>query len=330
MTNKAEGNSVLVFNRATNGSLTFSNEVSTHGLGTGLTLDPLQSQGSLTLSSDGTLLFAVNAAGGSITALVVNSSGLSFGSRAGSGGALPVSVSEFGGVVYALNQLGAANITGFNVDAAGHLQKIQGSTRALAGGPLSQPAQVRFTPDGGELLVTEKGTDLIDLFEVQSNGSTTGPTAKASSGHTPFGFAFGPSSTVVVTEAERRFPHAATVSSYTSGVAPVSAAVPDHQTAACWVATIGNTAYVVNTGTATISSYSITPGGQLSALAPVAASTGANTSPIDLAASSDGKYVYVIKSATGSVAAFKVDGNKLDFLSEVKGLPLSIQGIAAQ
>lgn len=181
--------------------------------------------------------------------------------------------------------------------------------------------------------MTEKGTDLIDIFDVQGNGLTSGPQTKHSSGHTPFGFAFGPSNSVVVTEVERRLPKEATVSSYeiASGTLDsVSQKVPNGQTAACWVAITGQRAWVVNTGSATISSYGIDASGNLTLLNPVAASTGANTSPIDLAASSDGKYIYVLESAVGSIAVYKVDGDKLDPVFEKTGLPLSIQGIVAQ
>src|SRR5215469_10853910 len=146
MTNRAQGNSVLVFRRGSDGSLQRLQEVATQGLGNGLSDDALASQGSLTLNSDGSLLLAVNAASEDITAFVVTSSGLQFGSKVSSGGDLPVSVTVHGQWVYVLNQLGTPNIMGFTVDGNGHLAPISGSTRALAGGALSQPAQVSFTP----------------------------------------------------------------------------------------------------------------------------------------------------------------------------------------
>src|SRR5689334_3126305 len=62
MTNKAIHNSVLVYDRAADGSLTFAQESLTHGAGTGVTLDPLMSQGAIALRDDGKLLFAVNPA----------------------------------------------------------------------------------------------------------------------------------------------------------------------------------------------------------------------------------------------------------------------------
>jgi 6-phosphogluconolactonase len=333
MSNRAEGNSVFVFRRSSSGALTLMQEVPTQGLGTGFTNDPFASQGSLSLSNDGKLLLAINAGSGDLTAFAVSGNGITFGSKIRSGGAFPVSVSAFGGIVYVLNQLGVANITGFSADAAGHLQPIPDSTRKLAGGALAQPAEVSFTPDGKQLLVSEKGTDLIDIFEVQGNGLTSGPTTEKSSGHTPFGFAFGPSNSVIVTEAERRLPKSATTSSYvlgSTGLQLVSGKVPNKQTAACWTIVTGDTAWVVNTGTATISSYEIGSGGGLTLRNPVAASTGPNTAPIDLAASSDGQFVYVLKSTAGAIEGFQVSGGSLSPIFNKAGLPLSIQGIAAR
>src|SRR5256885_1366214 len=61
LSNKPE-NSVLVFDRASDGSLTLIQEAATEGAGTGATGDPLQSQGSVALRADNTILLAVNPA----------------------------------------------------------------------------------------------------------------------------------------------------------------------------------------------------------------------------------------------------------------------------
>ena len=124
------------------------------------------SQGALSLCPGGKVLLAVNPASGDLTAFRVTATGLEFGSKVPSGGAFPVSVTCKGGLVYVLNQLGVPNISGFKVNDSGQLQKIPLSTRDLAGGPLALPAQVSFTPDGTQLLVTEKGTNIIDVFAV--------------------------------------------------------------------------------------------------------------------------------------------------------------------
>lgn len=333
MSNRAKQNSVFTFERAADGTLSFVGETPSGGMGTGVTLDPLQSQGALALRADGKLLLAVNPASGDLSAFRVTASGLKFASKKTTNGALPVSVTVHGNHVYVLNQLGSANISGFTVSDTGLLAPLSASTRELAGGPLAQPAQVSFTPDGSQLIVTEKGTHLLDTFLVQPDGRPAGPAVQRSSGRTPFGFAFGPSGSVIVTEVENRLPMKATVSSYltTEGaLEAVSAAVPNKQSAACWVATTGHTAWVVNTGTATISAYDIANDGSLTLLDPVAATTSDATSPIDLAASQDGKFLYVLKSATGEIAAFRIDGSSLTPLFTLGGLPPSIQGIVAR
>src|SRR5262249_12596283 len=81
MTNQDSGNSVVMFRRAANGTLTHLQDVSTHGLGSGGTNDPLASQGSLVLSSDGRLLFAVNAGSNEISVLGLTPDGLQFLSK---------------------------------------------------------------------------------------------------------------------------------------------------------------------------------------------------------------------------------------------------------
>src|SRR5204863_8539902 len=81
MTNKAH-NSVLVYDRAADGSLTFLQQVMTRGSGTGVNLDPLQSQGSVAVSSDGKVLLGVNAGSGELTAIWVALVGVDVGSTA--------------------------------------------------------------------------------------------------------------------------------------------------------------------------------------------------------------------------------------------------------
>src|SRR5215467_8127408 len=70
MTNKATGNSVIQYSRASSGSLNWLREVATGGNGTGANgADPLGSQDSLVLSGDGHLLLAANATSNEISVL---------------------------------------------------------------------------------------------------------------------------------------------------------------------------------------------------------------------------------------------------------------------
>ena len=332
LSNKPE-NSVLVFNRASDGSLTFLQEAPTHGAGTGATGDPLQSQGSLALRADNKVLLAVNPASGELTAFRVTNAGLEFGSKVLSGGFFPVSVTVYNNLVYVVNQLGIPNITGYTVSDTAQLLELTGSQRDLAGGPLALPAQVSFTPDGSQLIVTEKGTRLLDIFNVLASGQTDGPHMEASRGKTPFGFAFGPRHSLIISEAEGGFPLRATTSSYRlTGdeiPQPVSPRVPDTSTAACWVAVTGDVAWVVNTASANISSYDIHADGSITLANPVAASIP-DTVPIDAAASGDGRFLYQVLSTTGQIGVFGINGSALIPLTTVDNLPLSDQGIVAR
>ena len=66
LTNDNTKNEVLAYQQENGGQFVLRDRVDTGGRGSGGTTDPLQSQGSLTLSGDHTMLFAVNAASGKI------------------------------------------------------------------------------------------------------------------------------------------------------------------------------------------------------------------------------------------------------------------------
>ena len=69
MTNDAEQNEVVAYDRTPYGTLQGSHRYPTGGRGSGGTVDPLGSQGSLTLSRDGSFLFATNAGSGNLSAV---------------------------------------------------------------------------------------------------------------------------------------------------------------------------------------------------------------------------------------------------------------------
>jgi hypothetical protein len=147
---------------------------------------------------------------------------------------------------------------------------------------------VSFTPDGTQLLVTEKGTRTLDIFNLLSGGLTDGPFPEVSSGNTRFGFAFGLGGTLIISGAEAA---QGTTSSYRitgmNRLQPVSTTVADHGTAACWIVVTGTTTWVVNTITDTISSIRSVWTATSPSLNPKATFTGVGSSPIDAVASSD-------------------------------------------
>jgi len=78
-------------------------------------VDPLHSQGSLRLSADHRLLFAVNAGSGTISSFAVDGTRLTLVSMEPSGGSEPSALAQLGDLLYVLNSGGNGNVTGFHV-----------------------------------------------------------------------------------------------------------------------------------------------------------------------------------------------------------------------
>jgi 6-phosphogluconolactonase len=326
------GNSVLVYHRDATGMLTPAGSFATGGNGAGSGVDPLGSQGALTLSDDQRLLFAVNAGSNSVSVFAVSGDQLRLLNVLPSGGTRPVSITVRHDLVYALNAGDSPNISGFRLDPeSNRLALLAGSIRNLPGGAAASPAEVSFSPDGSALVVTEKGTNSIDLFTLDEDAMGAG-VSFPSSAATPFGFSFGHQGSLLVSDAG---PNAA--SSYKldrdGKLVVVSGAVPDGQAAACWllVPEDGNLAFVANAGTATISSYAVAPDGRLSLLQGVAGSTGAGSAPTDMALTGDSRFLYVRTAGSGSVAGFRIGaGGTLTPIGTAAGVPIGSQGIAAR
>ncbi|MBA3341731.1 MAG: beta-propeller fold lactonase family protein [Gemmatimonadaceae bacterium] len=333
MSNAASGNSVHVFYRSSDGSLSAGPVYPTGGTGSG---GGLGSQGALFYG--GRFIFVVNAGSNDISTFAVRRDGLEFVGVTPSGGVRPVSVTVRGDLLYVLNGGGTNNIAGFSVDADGNLTPLAGSVRGLSAGTTA-PAQVEFSPSGRVLVVTEKATNKISTYLVDGGGLTTGPIVNSSVGATPFGFAFDRRGLLIVSEAFGGAPDASAASSYilqNNGLLSVrSASVPTTETAACWfvVTNSGRFAYTTNTGSGSISGYRVSHDGTLTLIAAdgLTGVTGPGSAPTDLALSRNSRYLFVLNSGNGTIGSFSVraDGS-LTPLSSIGGLPLSAVGMAAE
>jgi 6-phosphogluconolactonase (cycloisomerase 2 family) len=328
-------NAVRVYERAPDGSLTFSGAFPTTGSGTGAGLG---SQGSLVLR--GARLYAVDAGSNQISDFSVGIGGLALThlDTVGSGGVLPISVTVQGALLYVLNAGDAShagNVTGFRIAGDGGLHAIPGSTRPLSA-PSVGPAQVQFSPNGRVLLVTEKNTNLIDTYTVGPSGLATGPVTHPSAGQTPFGFDIS-RSRLVVSEAFGGAPDASAVSSYRLGndgsLQVISGSVPTTETAACWVVVTGDGryAYATNTGSASVSGYGIRPNGAVRLLDADGKTGHTGAAPIDAALAAGSGFLYTNDSSGHDISAFVVnhDGS-LTPVPGASGLPAGAIGLAAR
>jgi DNA-binding beta-propeller fold protein YncE len=111
----------------------------------------------------------------------------------------------------------------------------------------------------------------------------------------------------------------------------INAAVGDGQAAPSHLTLSGDgtAAFISNTLNGTLSSYQVGPNGGLTLVRPVAAFLGGGA-PIDSALSGDSAFLYVLDSALGRIVAYRVQGATLSPLGAIAGLPMTLQGIAAQ
>jgi 6-phosphogluconolactonase len=328
MTNDPGGNRIMIFNRASDGSLTAAGATPTGGLGAGGGVDPLASQGSLVLSDNNRWLLAANAGSDDVTVFRVTKAGLEFSDIVASGGDFPTSIAVFQDLVYVLNAGTAPNITGFTLDHTGHLAPIAASTRALPG---ALHSQIGFDPRGEALVVTDRTNNSLLVYRVGKDGKpAAGPVATPSAGAGPFAFVFRAPRTLLVAEVG-----ANAVSSYElrkdGSLQLHTPSVPNMQAATCWITDVkGRYAFTANPGTMSLSSFKDAHGKKdLELLAAVA---GTGDTPLDLATAENGRFLYALDVGLGGIDLFEVgpDGSLVDIGPLNAGLPPYAQGLAAR
>jgi len=338
MTNDAEANAVIAYERTEYGTLHSPRKYPTDGRGSGGTVDPLGSQGSLTLSDDGSVLFAANAGSGTVSVFRVFGSRLFLTDRVPSGGSEPNAVAQHGRLVYVLNTAGSSSVVGFRLHE-GKLTRIPDSLRFLSANFVNS-ASLAFSADGQYLVVTERATNKLDVFKVLTDGKLSPITVNPSVGPGGFSVAIAPNGTVIVSETGAGGPNSSAISSYSIAsngtLVPISASVPTLGAANCWnvVTPDGRFVYVSNAGTSSLSGFQIGSHGVLTALpGTVVGVNPSGSTNLDIAVSVDGAFLYSLNAASGAIGIFAIratDGT-LTNLGTVTGLPAAagLNGIAA-
>ncbi|HEX5879489.1 MAG TPA: beta-propeller fold lactonase family protein [Actinomycetota bacterium] len=367
-------NQVAYYRRAADGTLTLTGRYDTGGQGSGPSQrfagDGLGSGGSVTLSGDHKWLLVTNAGSDTVSVFRVRRDSLRLTDVEPTGDSspghrFPNSVTIDGNMVYVLNAGDDASITGFRLSGTGRLRPIPGSTRELdanqprfAPDPLSDPAQVAFTPDGSQLVVSIKdgpaagfvpgftptGPGRVLVFGMRGRVPSAGYTRTDFDNRGPFGFSFDDAGNLVIAQfvgggletVGGREELTGAVGSYrindNGTLTPLTGFAGDHQVDTCWVVNNGRYAFGSNYTSGTISSFRIAADGTLSLLDPVAASTDhpGNTqgsTPLDLGISPDGRFLYLVEPGAGKVGAWRIgpDG-ALTRLGEYDGLPRTVDG----
>ena len=338
--NGVGGNEVAAYTRNSDGTLTSAATYPTGGAGgtqVGAPLDALASQGSLVLDEPNHLLYAVNAGSDTVTSFAVRGAQLRNAITVASGGEFPSSIAVHGNLVYVLNAGGDGSISGFTVGHDG-LVPLAGSTRSLELGNanppafLTSPAQIGFSADGRTLIVTTKAHNQLLTFRVGRDGlPSTAPVVNPSAGAVPFSFVVDNRGHVQVTEAGT-----GAISTYSvarnGSLKLLGSSAGSGGAALCWNVQVGRTIYGANAGSGTLSAWSIATHGAATLTAAIAATTGAG--PIDLAASRDGRFLYVQESVAGTLGVYSVAADSsLTRVQTLSGLPAftttGMEGIAA-
>ncbi len=337
MTNDADSNQVIAFERTPYGTLVNPRRYSTHGRGSGGKIDPLASQGSLTLSEDGSVLLAVNAGSGTLSAFRVSGSHLALVDVVPTGGSEPNAVAQHGRLVYVLNTAGTSSVVGFQLHE-GRLLRLDESLRFLSGNGTNS-ASLAFSADGHHLVVTERATNKLDTFQVLADGRLSDVTVNASVGPGAFAVTFA-KDIAIVAETGPGSPNSSGMSSYSIGsnstLVPISASIPTLGTANCWnvVTPDGRFVYASNSGSSSISGFQIGSGGALMPIpGTVVGFNPSGSTNLDITISADGAYLYSLNAASGAIGIFAIrssDGS-LTNLGTVSGLPADagLNGIAA-
>ncbi len=272
-----------------------------------------------------------------------------------SGGVGPISLSYHDGLLYVLNaangSTASANVVGFKVDDEGDLHPITGATMPLSTAQ-PNPAQVQIDPSGRWLLVTEKLTNLIDVYRIHDDGSLGARTGFPSTGLYPFGMAFNPArpQEFIVDDGfgfvGSNNTGAVTAYHLAHGtVSLVNGPVADFQLAPCWMVITrdGRFAYTSNPDSHNISGFSIGEDGVINLLNSngVTASTASDTFPLEEGLSSNSRFLYALDSrlllkplpGPATLSGFQVneDGSLTPVIDPATfALPFTTIGLAAE
>jgi 6-phosphogluconolactonase (cycloisomerase 2 family) len=356
-------NQVVMYRRASDGALSLLGYFNTGGQGSGPSIrfagDGLGSAHSVLLSRDKRWLFVTNAGSDNVSVFRVSHNGLELTDLAPTL-PFPNSIAQRGILVYVLCAAGEGSITGYILSNRGTLTPIHGSTRPINANQdpvrpdtLFNPAQISFTPDGNQLVVTIKdgpaagalpgvnptGPGRVLVFGVGRDGRPSATYTQTDlMNRGPFGFSFDRRGNLLIALFVGGPNLTAAAGSFrirSRGTLTPISLVPDTQLDSCWLENNGRYGWTSNYTSGTISSFRIGNGGRLTLLEAVAGTTVhpdniQGSTPLDLAVTTNGRFLYNILPGSGRVAGWRIrsDGS-LEKIGEFPGLPQTVNGDSA-
>ncbi len=347
MSNGPDGNEVVAYYRAPDGSLTPAGSFATGGTGSGgfedsangLVLGTADGEAAPNnLRDEGRLLFATNAGSNTISVFRVRRNDLKLVEVQHSQGEKPVSITVNHGIAYVLNSGefvdglvppncttgNLPSVTGFTVKRSGELTPIPGSTRQLSGDPFSGCAQVSFNPDGTTLVVTERTARLpnqapddegvINTFVVNGDGTLGQQRVIDATGQGPFGFTFNKTGALLTTEqfdgplGPGEGAAAGYVVNADGSLTPSSPSIKNGGTDTCWFVVTDDGRYGYSTSFFPDARISSYLVGTNGSLELLEATAASvSTGASDISLSRDSDHLYQLNSFEGTISAFAVN-----------------------
>lgn len=309
LTNASDGNSVVAFRRAEDGSLSRLGTFATGGRGLGVGVDPLASQFAVVVNEKHEALFAVNAGSDEISSFRITSRGaLALASKLSSRGRRPISLAVHSNLLYALNS-GDNTVSGFRVTGNARLVALPHTTRSLSPGA-NGAAAIRFTPDGRQAIVAEWLSNRLEVFAVRPDGRLGDPIITRGNGEASFGFDITARNQPIVSETQGSLTSYALRAGGT--LTPITASISTGGQAPCWVIITadGRFAYTTNSGTNFLAGFAVDRAGHLVPLTSGVPTgrTGVGSSPIDLDRVGS-RYLYTLEAGTGAIGTFVINAD---------------------
>lgn len=271
------------------------------------------------LTPNGKFAYVANYASDTVSAFTVSANGVLVPSGAAlAAGTHPygVAVSPDGAHLFVANNE-TDDVSAYSIDALGTLSAVPGSPFAAGNGP----AGLAVSPDGAHLYVADLFDNSISVFSVASGGALTAG-APVTPGVLPNDVAVTP---------DGRYLYAAntggTVAGFSLGSDGVPVALSDPSipantgavSVALAISPDASRLYVANKDTDTISAFTISTQGGLTAVAgsPFAAGDEANA----LSLTPDGKRLYVANAASSNVSGYNASADGV--LAPITGSPFA-------
>ena len=340
--NDAEVNSVISFALKA-GELTQMQTVETAGKG-----GAGGNQGGLALDQERGLLFAVNAGSDTISTFEIGARSLELDGVTGAEGAGPMSLAtctQAGHrgktLVYVLNE-GSRSIAGFELDRRSRLKFLPGSVQSISAST-SAAAQILFDNSCSAVVVVERNAASFMIYAVGRDGvARTGKNVPSLSAG-QLGSAITRNNQLFVSETGTSAASTFGLDLRSSNVRPITQTLANGQAGSCWAVATRRTfrcdgwrhdctmGYVMNAGTANITSYAIKANGQLSLREPVAQATMGGA--FDGALADDDRFLLAQSRVSTEERALNLysvekDGS-LEYVQVVDGLPATINSVAA-